>query len=293
MLKLIGRELLFCRVCNRMYNEDNKPHILSCGNTLCHICLVKFTQVLLDRKDKPAHFENSHHHVQEDAPVNYAHYDIVLNFLQNLQAKEKLDNIETFFNNEDLIEDPFECPYIINFHKNNLLNGFYTITREKYSYTGNFINGKKDGDGVYVQDNFNYKGKFSEDQPNGKGRLSLFDSHGREDIYEGIFLGEFKNGKGAIQYSDGSNFEGEWRNFKKEGEGYLVYPNGDFFKGNFHNDLLHGNGEMHLRSQKLIIQGHWKDSKKDGDMILTDEDTLENRREFYKDNVLVTKENEN
>ncbi len=51
-----------------------------------------------------------------------------------------------------------------------------------------------------------------------------------------------------------------FRNFNednKDGFGALLFSNGEKFVGNFENDKIHGNGTFYSKNQQ-VIQGTWK-----------------------------------
>ncbi|XP_056615911.1 ankyrin repeat and MYND domain-containing protein 1-like [Triplophysa dalaica] len=51
-----------------------------------------------------------------------------------------------------------------------------------------------------------------------------------------------RNGYGIQEWSEGSKYEGEFKNNLKHGTGVYTWPNGEFFKGSFFRDCRHGNG---------------------------------------------------
>ena len=66
-------------------------------------------------------------------------------------------------------------------------------------FDGNFINGKKEGDGKYFfKDGNYYIGKFKDDQQNGKG--ILYNKNGKI-MYEGNFINGYIEGKNEIHSS--------------------------------------------------------------------------------------------
>lgn len=90
---------------------------------------------------------------------------------------------------------------------------------------------------VYFNEDI-YEGEWENDKKNGKGRL--------EHINEGIvYIGEFiedkKTGKGRL-YSKKKDeiYEGEWANDKKNGEGTTIMRNGEVTSGDFRNDMMEG-----------------------------------------------------
>ena len=107
--------------------------------------------------------------------------------------------------------------------------------------------------------------------------------HGKCEFFGSIYEGEWelnkKHGKGIQQYSDGSVFEGEFRNnlpriflspfpFSKsksliywdvfaEGQGELLNTQGDRYVGEFGNGKRHGQGEMSWTNGDRYV-GEWK-----------------------------------
>lgn len=77
--------------------------------------------------------------------------------------------------------------------KNNLYDGLGSLINSDNSiYTGNFVEGKKNGKGKYIV-----------------GKV----------IYEGNFLNDFKHGEGKESYPDESNYVGSFKNGMKNGLG--------------------------------------------------------------------------
>jgi hypothetical protein len=56
-----------------------------------------------------------------------------------------------------------------------------------------------------------------------------------------VFEGEYKdgnaNGHGKMTYPDGRVFDGEFKDGKSNGHGKMTYPNGDVFEGEFKDDV--------------------------------------------------------
>jgi len=48
--------------------------------------------------------------------------------------------------------------------------------------------------------------------------------------------GDCINGHGIAQYSDGSNYEGQFKDGKRHGQGTWTFPNGGVIKGHFEKD---------------------------------------------------------
>ena len=65
-----------------------------------------------------------------------------------------------------------------------------------------------------------------------------------------------ENGSFKIVYSDGTIYEGEFKNDVKEGKGKMIYPNGTIYEGEFKNDMLNGNLTIYTtegKEKKIFI----------------------------------------
>ncbi|TXB66863.1 M48 family metalloprotease [Vicingus serpentipes] len=82
------------------------------------------------------------------------------------------------------------------------------------TYEGEFLNGKRNGHGIYYWNN--------------------------GDIYKGMWENNFQKGLGERTYIDGSKYKGNWDRGKKDGFGKMVYNNSSFYSGTWENDLKDG-----------------------------------------------------
>lgn len=65
-----------------------------------------------------------------------------------------------------------------------------------YEYVGEFISGEKHGTGVEKVGHYLYEGHFYQNKKNGNGKLMLY----RKDVeYEGDFSNDMPNGKGRMK----------------------------------------------------------------------------------------------
>ena len=71
-----------------------------------------------------------------------------------------------------------------------------------------------------------YSGEYKKDLFNGKGRLEFIDG----SIYEGEFKSNKINGYGKIFFKDGSIYQGEFKNNLMDGKGILKDKNGNIQK---------------------------------------------------------------
>ena len=72
-----------------------------------------------------------------------------------------------------------------------------------------------------------YKGEVQNEQPHGKGKLTIYE--GKIPISK--YIGEFKNdnfhGQGSKKWSNGDVYRGQWKDGKRNGEGIQIWANGD------------------------------------------------------------------
>ena len=152
-------------------------------------------------------------------------------------------------------------------------------------YTGEFVNGIKQGHGVFRwKDGSSHKGRWNDDKRNGYGELISMD----DSIYSGNWVADKKNGHGIFKYKSGNEYNGEWESDKREGFGFfrekvddywlpiignwkynvfngigkIITPNGKYV-GSCYYQKRHGNGvKVYNNGDKYI--GQWKNGKKHG-----------------------------
>ena len=164
----------------------------------------------------------------------------------------------------------YESDYCIS---GNCKNGIgkksfeYTYTNEKEEsitgnriYEGNFIDGKRDGNGKEVWPNGTiYSGQFKNDLKHGNGIFTW--SNGDKFVgefvvdwrYKGLFVwgesgdsfdGTFKKNKlefGLYKWAKGNSFNGSWKDNKKV-KGIFTWANGNTYNGEWKDSLQHGYG---------------------------------------------------
>ena len=123
-------------------------------------------------------------------------------------------------------------------------------------FTGERINGKKEGNGTYVwNDGSIYKGEFSNDLMNGKGLLTI----PGKGSYEGNFINGKKSGTGTYKFTNGDTYSGSWDNDTMSGHGTYIFSNGDKYVGQFVNNQFHGTGTYTSNGNKFT--GTWINNK--------------------------------
>jgi hypothetical protein len=275
-LDTIAKEILFCKACDSLYSEDNKPFILNCGNTLCSRCVQKYTKCVINKSDPSCHFEENHHHILEDVPVNYLFLNLIQNFKSNYLKKQNLkeEELEDHFKPGDLNKTfeinhmDFDCSFIRKIEQEN--------------QTGT----NRTGEIEFTCKEFYYKGQSCGGQAKGRGLLKLYSEQYDYTVFEGEFQG-FQDGKGKITYYSGEVYEGAWKNMRKEGKGRYE-SNEVIYEGNFKNDFYQGYGELREKSTNKIMKGNFKEGKEDGEFLIYHNISSYPMKVLYKNGSLIS-----
>ncbi|MBN2039085.1 MAG: hypothetical protein JW864_03525, partial [Spirochaetes bacterium] len=117
-----------------------------------------------------------------------------------------------------------------------------------------------------------YTGRWSEDEINGEGKYTYSDG----STYEGEFKDGKKHGKGTMTWASGKRkgekYSGEWYNDNMHGIGEYVYTDGSVYKGRFNKGKRNGYGVMEWKSGKKKgekYSGEWKDDNMHGTGVYT------------------------
>lgn len=175
--------------------------------------------------------------------------------VQNKQ-NEKIDNkLLMQYNNTNSITEKIEETEVIN--QNNIDESVTkTITETNGKYTGERIDGKKQGIGKYEwNDGSIYEGEFSDDKINGKGKLTLLEN----GVYEGTFINGKKSGQGIYNFKNEDKYEGNWEDDKMSGQGTYIFANGDTYVGEFKDNKFNGQGTYTKGDNKYT--GTWTDNE--------------------------------
>lgn len=108
------------------------------------------------------------------------------------------------------------------------------------TYTGDFVEGKKHGHGVYLFRN--------------------------GDEYEGPYNDNLRDGIGQMKFVTGARYNGNFSKGQKHGEGTYFYANGDVYCGQWDNNERHGEGTYVVRAGakegvplcKCSYEGTWE-----------------------------------
>jgi hypothetical protein len=115
-----------------------------------------------------------------------------------------------------------------------------TIIDGKTFYTGNAINGKKSGQGTYIDysAHVEYTGEWLNDNIHGVGTITNY----FEDY---SFTGKFENNTmiyGTMTWPNGTVYIGYFENNEIHGLGTIKWPNNSKYEGMFENGKIHGFG---------------------------------------------------
>jgi hypothetical protein len=147
--------------------------------------------------------------------------------------------------------------------------GYGTFEYKPYKYNGNFMNGKRFGNGVFViEDRFKAIGFWDNNFMQGEADVTL--SNGNS--YAGDMLCSKPHGMGKYSYENGSYYEGEFKQGLREGRGSFFDMSGWRYIGDWKQDKRDGKGHCLRPADEAcfeIYDGNWKDDKEHGSGSLT------------------------
>uniref|UniRef100_A0A7S1KSR7 Uncharacterized protein n=1 Tax=Percolomonas cosmopolitus TaxID=63605 RepID=A0A7S1KSR7_9EUKA len=143
---------------------------------------------------------------------------------------------------------------------NGQREGWGVFSTKSYTYDGEFKNDCKEGFGVIIYANGEqYEGKWRGGYPHGEGCYIFADG----SKYVGNFERGLRNGRGVLHYSDGiTTYDGEWHNDKKQGKAQVTFPNGKYV-GEMQNDMKEGYGR-YVYKNGSVFSGYWHVNQKNG-----------------------------
>ena len=97
------------------------------------------------------------------------------------------------------------------------------------------------------------------DCENGQGTFKYSD--GAE--YQGQWKNSRLDGQGMLTYFDGSNYEGQWKNGQRNGQGIYIYPDGSKYVGQFKDNQRNGQGTYTFPDGSKYM-GDWKNGQING-----------------------------
>jgi len=222
----------------RIHYDAKTEKILKIQSTLKRWCHnVKFFRRINLHQIALKEYFRTHGVLCENNDINsYIHPNV-------LQIEKEIKNRTGIYSNPNIQKDimsdisyqPFysiemPCTYLMENHNNqfyeNKSNPYFTDKDLMYSTTNNH------------SDNEN-------------------NSQKKKPVYKGFWsIDRKKNGYGILVNSDGSKYEGLFRNGKLEGKGRYITVKGDFFNGNFKNGAANGLGTF-IHFDGSIYNGQW------------------------------------
>ena len=109
-------------------------------------------------------------------------------------------------------------------------------------------------------DNSVYIGEVKKDDEtgdilaHGKGIMNW--SNG--SIYDGDWVADNRSGKGVFTWPNGDRYEGNWKDDCRSGLGVITWMNGASFKGMFRDGKRHGKG-IDIKADGTVTEGVWRD----------------------------------
>ena len=145
--------------------------------------------------------------------------------------------------------------------KGNCTNGFGTmIMTDKSRYTGEFVNGKIQGRGIfYFANGSKYLGTWKSGTRHGEGKF-IFNNG---DQYVGAFVMDKIQGYGTMEYKNGDRYVGQWQNELPGGKGSYYLHSGERYEGEFLKGKFEGQGS-YFYSDGSTYKGEWKNNKRHG-----------------------------
>jgi len=187
-------------------------------------------------------------------------------------------------------------------------NGVGTYLFSNGTYTGNWVNGKQEGKGIYrfdqgevyegdfknnLRDGWGlfdygngsrYEGQWKEGKKHGKG--TYFQRDG--EVYDGDWLNNLRSGIGSCSYIDNSRYKGQWSNNLRHGKGIFEFFNGDYYNGEYSFGKIEGDGIYYFNSGTLKGQryeGQFINNKFNGNGILYYPDGAKVSGQFFNGHV--------
>lgn len=140
------------------------------------------------------------------------------------------------------------------------LHGKGEYVSKAFKYQGEFLDGLKHGNGVYIWENGDrYDGTFAQDRPDGRGKYHFANG----DSYEGEVKAGVIVGRGAYTTKAGDLFEGAFAEGKPHGVGVYRFANGDRYEGEMDHGRLQGRGR-YISKNGERIEAPFQDGKAQG-----------------------------
>lgn len=143
--------------------------------------------------------------------------------------------------------------------------GYGTCKIENGEYTGELVNGVRQGYGVMTFSNRDiYDGDWEEGEMHGVGRYKFWNKEkGRyTHSYKGQFYHGVREGKGRMEYSNHDIYQGTWQNNYRTGDGICWFADGSVFHGIWKfNKMIRG---VFRKSNGVLYDGELNNGKYNG-----------------------------
>lgn len=163
-----------------------------------------------------------------------------------------------------------------NAQEETLFTGYATQVKEYYTYTGEWVMGAWEGNGILEWTNgARYEGEFSGGLRHGWGVMTLSNGETyigeyREDrkhgqgvetwadlsVYTGAYEQDMRHGYGTQVWADGTVYRGDWLNGQMTGQGTYLWPDGSYYHGGMVNGGLNGYG-IFVDAAGNLYRGNW------------------------------------
>lgn len=144
------------------------------------------------------------------------------------------------------------------------------------TYTGDFLDGRKHGPGIYTYANGDvYDGVYENDLRHGLGRFTNGSTEEEaapstgKSFYSGYYELGLRHGNGTFQYTNGDIYSGQWNKGKKHGEGMYVFNSSKYnYTGSWNNgEIMSGKWvflESKANSKGFYYDGQFQNNKPAG-----------------------------
>jgi len=146
---------------------------------------------------------------------------------------------------------------------------FGTSCPSLYSFEGNWVNNKFQGEGTLLYRYFHvagvqakFEGEFHDGKRHGNGLGTFADG----ESYEGGWEDDKRQGFGSQIWRNGERYVGQWKEDARNGFGVHSGPRGDY-EGQWKGDKRHGVGKQ-TELNGDCYEGEWKNDQRHGVGIL-------------------------
>ena len=163
-----------------------------------------------------------------------------INFINHIKYNGPIENGILETKNDEICTIIFKngTKYIGEIHNNKITGKGKYIFPSGAFYSGNLLNGFRNGFGKYYSNEISYEGNWKNGLKNGIGKMI-----NKNMIYEGNWINGNINGYGKIKWNNGNLYEGYFNNNIIDGNGYMIWFNLlEKYIGNWKNNLQNGFG---------------------------------------------------